>query len=187
MDIFSDGSSKMQNGVRAAGIGVYFQGPIQLRISEPIFCASNTNNEAEWEALAVLVTWAIDFKIAGLLVDCKEITFCIDSQYIFNAMTKWIEAWRQNNWKSSKKTAVSHLGYIKYVDKAMRRLRHDLGVNVRIQWVKAHSSEMSQPRALGNKEADLLAERGRNMQAGTDHKGIVAKTIHAVNTLSQSG
>jgi hypothetical protein len=69
----------------------------------------------------------------------------------------------------------------------MRRLRHDLGVDVRIRWVKAHSSEMSQPRALGNKEADLLAERGRNTQAGADHKGIVAKTIHAVNTLSHSG
>lgn len=187
MDIFSDGSSKMHNGSRAAGIGVYCRGPIPLRISEPIFSTSNTNNEAEWIALAVSVTWVIEARNANMLVDCKEITFCVDSQYIFNAMTKWIDAWRQNNWRSSKKAAVAHLGYVRYVDESMRRLRHELSVDVRIRWVKAHSSEMSQPRALGNREADLLAENGRNAQVSADHKEIVTKVMDGANALSRSG
>ncbi|PLW57705.1 hypothetical protein PCANC_01379 [Puccinia coronata f. sp. avenae] len=100
----------MHNGSRAAGIGVYCWDPVPLRISEPIFSTSNTNNEAEWIALAVSVAWVVEAKNADTLVDCNEITFCVDSQYIFNAMTKWIEVWRQNNWRSSKKTAVAHLG-----------------------------------------------------------------------------
>ncbi|PLW41227.1 hypothetical protein PCANC_06791 [Puccinia coronata f. sp. avenae] len=77
MDIFSDGSSKMHNGSRAAGIGVYCRDPVPLRISEPIFSTSNTNNEAEWIALAVSVAWVVEAKNANtnaqVNADHKEI------------------------------------------------------------------------------------------------------------------
>jgi hypothetical protein len=69
----------------------------------------------------------------------------------------------------------------------MRKLRHELGVDVRIRWVKAHSSEMSQPRALGNREADLLAQNGRNAQVSADHKEIVTRVMDSANALSRSG
>ena len=71
-----------------------------------------------------------------------------DSVYVRDGITKWIEAWRRNGWRTSARKPVKNAELWQRLDEA--RARH----TVRWYWVKGHAGEP------GNERADELARSG---------------------------
>ena len=76
-----------------------------------------------------------------------EIEVYTDSQYVKLGITKWINTWMKNNWKTSKKEDVKN--------KELWIELFELSKSLRITWiwVKAHSGN------LLNEEVDSLAKQ----------------------------
>jgi ribonuclease HI len=187
MHIFTDGSSKLYNDLRTSGVGVYCRAPIRLEVSEPITSGACTNSEAEWIALTVAVLWTIENWPTLSRDGETEVVFCTDSNYVLKSITEWIYAWEANGWKSKNGSAPQHLHYAKAVDAALRYLRHNLGAEVSLQWVKAHTSGTVGAEVEGNREADLLAGDGRKRGTPGPHRDLVCRARSLVSSLERRG
>jgi ribonuclease HI len=77
-----------------------------------------------------------------------------DSTYVLNGITKWIQAWQRNGWKTAAKKPVKNDDLWRRLIEAMRP--HD----VDWVWVKGHAGDP------GNERADALARRGIEEAAG---------------------
>jgi ribonuclease HI len=71
-----------------------------------------------------------------------------DSTYLLNGITKWIQGWQRNGWKTAAKKPVKNDDLWRRLVEAMRP--HD----VSWVWVKGHAGDP------GNERADALARRG---------------------------
>ena len=77
-----------------------------------------------------------------------------DSTYLLNGITKWIEAWQRNGWRTSARKPVKN-------EDLWRRLIATMnGHEVSWLWVKGHAGEE------GNERADALARLGIEEAAG---------------------
>ena len=74
-----------------------------------------------------------------------DVEMYVDSQYLKNGITQWIERWQQNQWRTASKKPV------KNADLWKRLLDLTREHNVKWHWVKGHSGEPL------NERADLLA------------------------------
>lgn len=72
----------------------------------------------------------------------SEITIFTDSIYVKEGITKWIYAWRKNNWKDGK---------IKNVDLWMNLSSLTIRIKVKWKWIKGHAGHKY------NEMADSLA------------------------------
>ena len=77
-----------------------------------------------------------------------------DSTYVLNGITKWIQGWQRNGWKTAAKKPVKNDDLWRRLTEAMRP--HD----VSWVWVKGHAGDP------GNERADALARRGIEEAAG---------------------
>ena len=80
-----------------------------------------------------------------------EIKIYTDSQYVKNGITKWINTWLVNNWKTSKKENVKNKDL--WIELYNLNKLH----NVQWNWVKAHDGIPM------NEEVDLLAKKAANL------------------------
>jgi ribonuclease HI len=71
-----------------------------------------------------------------------------DSKYLLDGITKWIQGWQRNGWKTAAKKPVKNEDLWRRLTEAMRS--HD----VDWVWVKGHAGDP------GNERADALARRG---------------------------
>jgi ribonuclease HI len=71
-----------------------------------------------------------------------------DSKYLLDGITKWIEGWQRNGWKTAAKKPVKNDDLWRRLADAMSR--HE----VTWLWVKGHAGDP------GNERADALARRG---------------------------
>ena len=71
-----------------------------------------------------------------------------DSKYLLDGITKWIEGWQRNGWKTSAKKPVKNDDLWRRLSEAMNR--HE----VTWLWVKGHAGDPD------NERADELARRG---------------------------
>ena len=81
----------------------------------------------------------------------KEIEIYTDSQYVKLGITKWINTWLKNNWKTSKKEDV------KNKDLWLELYSLNKSLNVKWNWIKAHAGNTL------NEEVDLLAKKAANL------------------------
>ena len=72
----------------------------------------------------------------------------VDSSYVMNGMTKWIDGWKRNGWRTGAKKPVKNMELWQELDEEVAR--H----TVEWKWVKGHSGDP------GNERADDLANRG---------------------------
>lgn len=117
-----------------------------------------TNNKAELMAVLDLLRQTRD---AGddLLVLC-------DSQYVINALTKWMPGWKRKGWKKADGKPVSNVEIMKALDEAMR------GRRVRFEWVKGHAGHVLNEAADRRANAAAVAFRdGRAPEAGPGFGG----------------
>jgi ribonuclease HI len=73
-----------------------------------------------------------------------------DSTYVRNGITKWIHAWKRNDWRTAARQPVKNADLWRRLDDAAGR--HD----VTWHWVRGHHGDP------GNERADALACRGRD-------------------------
>lgn len=133
VQIFTDGACKGNPGV--GGWGVLIKSSIfinELKGYEPL----TTNNRME--LIAVIEGIKSIEKNANI-----EIT--TDSKYVKNGINLWIDNWKKNDWKTSKKKPVKNKELWLYLDKLVQNY------NIEWKWVKGHSGHP------GNERADQLA------------------------------
>jgi Ribonuclease HI len=72
----------------------------------------------------------------------------VDSQYVMNGITRWIEGWKRNGWRTASKAPVKNEDLWRALDAEVAR--HE----VRWVWVRGHAGDP------GNERADALANKG---------------------------
>ena len=100
-----------------------------------------TNNRME-------LTAAI--KSLDSLKEESTIKIFTDSKYLIDGTTKWLEKWKENNWKNSSKKIVKNVDLWMKLDKQIKL--H----NVTWEWIKGHNNHPE------NERADLLARSSIN-------------------------
>ena len=81
----------------------------------------------------------------------EEIIVYTDSQYVKLGITKWINSWVKNNWKTSKKEEVKN--------KDLWTELYNLNKTLKVKWIwiKAHAGNPL------NEEVDLLAKKAAEL------------------------
>ena len=133
VQIFTDGACKGNPGVGGWGVLIKSSNYInELKGYEQL----TTNNRME--LIAVIEGIKSIEKNANI-----EIT--TDSKYVKNGINLWINNWKKNDWKTSKKKPVKNKELWLDLDKLVQNY------NIEWKWVKGHSGHP------GNERADQLA------------------------------
>jgi ribonuclease HI len=102
-----------------------------------------TNNQGELMAVLQL------FRATAHLPD--DLLILCDSQYVINAVTKWMPGWKKKGWKKADGKPVMNLELLKDIDEAL------IGRTYRFEWVKGHANhplnEAADSRARAVSEA----------------------------------
>ena len=83
-----------------------------------------TNNQAELTALLEL------FRATAHLDD--ELHVLCDSQYVINAITKWMAGWKRKGWRKADGKPVMNVELLQRLDEVLAGRRY------RFEWVKGH-------------------------------------------------
>lgn len=131
--IYSDGACKGNPGPGGWGAVIQY-GKHEKEISggEP----DTTNNRMEMQAA---------INALSLLIEPCKVTLFTDSKYVIDGITKWVEGWKRNGWKSASKKPVRNSDLWHKLIAACGE--HD----IEWQWVKGHDGNP------GNERADILA------------------------------
>ena len=140
--VFTDGSSKRVGGWNQAGYGCFY-GDHHPRNASAHVPEGETQSNNRGEVGAVL--YALRAKS-----DSEKMAIVVDSEYVYDALTKHILKWEKVGWRSSS-GGVSHSDLWIPVLTQMRRHQQI----ARFIWVPAHVG------IVGNEGADQLAEQGR--------------------------
>ncbi|WP_453984120.1 ribonuclease H family protein [Brevibacterium casei] len=112
-----------------------------------------TNNRGELMAVLDLLD-----STAGTGEDLK--VFC-DSQYVINALTKWMPGWKRKGWKKADGKEVLNRDLLELLDTALR------GREVEFEWVKGHSNHAMNEAADDRARAAATAyQKGTEVPAG---------------------
>ena len=134
--IYTDGACSGNPGPGGWG-AILVHGPHRKELNGG--AAETTNNRMELEA-------AIS-ALQALKQPCK-VDLYTDSVYVRDGITKWINNWRRNGWRTSQKKPVKNADLWQALEDA--RDRHE----VRWHWVKGHAGHPE------NERADELARDG---------------------------
>ncbi|WP_286267092.1 ribonuclease HI [Thalassotalea atypica] len=99
--------------------------------------------------------------LASLKEPCK-VTITTDSQYVRQGITKWIENWLKNNWKTANKKPVKNVDLWKQLYEENKRHL------VTWKWVKGHSGHPE------NERCDDLAREAAMDKKLLEDKGYEA-------------
>ena len=87
-------------------------------------------------------------ELMAVIVSLKKLTekpldvvVTTDSSYVKNGITKWIENWQKNGWKTANKKPVKNKEL--WIDLLTEVKRH----HVKWKWVKGHSGHIENERA----------------------------------------
>jgi ribonuclease HI len=140
--IYTDGACSGNPGPGGWGVVMSCQGKEKEMYG---FDPLTTNNRMELTAA-----------IQALEALTRPVTVSLhtDSTYVLNGITKWIQGWERNGWKTAAKKPVKNDDLWRRLTEAMRP--HD----VTWVWVKGHAGDP------GNERADALARRGIEEAAG---------------------
>jgi len=98
-----------------------------------------TNNRMEMTAA---------LEVLNTLSRPSTITIVTDSTYLRDGITRWLEGWKRNGWKTAARKPVKNEDLWRAIDAA--RARHE----VRWEWIKGHAGHAE------NERADELARAG---------------------------
>jgi ribonuclease HI len=134
--IYTDGACSGNPGPGGWGVLlVYGDHEKELYGGEP----ETTNNRMEM--LAAIKA------IEALKRDCR-VELYTDSSYLRNGITKWIDGWKRNGWRTAARKPVKNSDLWQRLDALRQNCQIDW------YWVKGHSGE------YGNERADELANVG---------------------------
>lgn len=96
----------------------------------------------------------------------KKAILYSDSMYAINGATKYIDAWKNNNWKKSDGASLPNMSEWQNLDKSLKLLK-EAGVDLDIRWVKGHSDNE------GNIIVDSYATAGVSSSRHDVHKACI--------------
>ena len=134
--IFTDGACSGNPGPGGWGAVLQFEGRARELYGGE---AETTNNRME-------LTAAIE-ALAALRQRCK-VQLTTDSIYVRDGVTRWLNNWKRNGWKTSAKKDVKNQDLWLKLDQEIEQ--HEIDWH----WVKGHSGHP------GNERADALANTG---------------------------
>lgn len=126
-----------------------------------------TNNMGELQAVLELfrATAHLDEE---LLVQC-------DSQYVINALTKWMPNWKRKGWRKADGSPVLNLELMQSLDEALRGRRY------RFEWVRGHSGHPMNEAADERARAVATAyQQGGDIPAGPGWSGACEPAVDAL-------
>ena len=107
--------------------------------------AHGTNNMGELMAVLDLLRQTAD--------DPQELSILCDSQYVINALTKWLPGWKRKGWRKADGNPVLNVELLKDLDGALR------GRKVAFEWVKGHAGHALNEAADARARAAATAYR----------------------------
>jgi ribonuclease HI len=128
--IYTDGGCRPNPGPGGWGAVVIEPGkePTELSGGE----AEATNNRMELMAA---------IRALAALEQASSVDLYTDSEYLRKGITRWLEGWRRNGWRTSAKEPVANRDLWEELDRQLAR--HQL----RWHWVKGHSGDPMNERA----------------------------------------
>ncbi|MGO2038084.1 MAG: ribonuclease H family protein [Brevibacterium sp.] len=112
-----------------------------------------TNNRGELMAVLDLLEATAD---AG-----EELKVFCDSQYVINALTKWMPGWKRKGWKKADGKEVLNRDLLELLDTALK------GREVEFEWVKGHSNHAMNEAADDRARAAATAyQKGTSVPEG---------------------
>jgi ribonuclease HI len=156
--VFSDGSALVNpGGPGGTGFVVLDRSRPAVRFGGTRWVADGpnpvTNNRMELRAVLEALTGLP----AGEAVEVVS-----DSQYLINALTRWIHGWRRKGWRTAAGDPVLNRDLIEAIDARGREL------SVRYSWVRGHDGHAV------NEVVDGLAQAAARGTAGPCEDEVVA-------------
>ena len=140
--IYTDGACSGNPGPGGWGVVMRSQGQEkELHGGEPL----TTNNRMELMAA---------IQALEALRRPATVSLHTDSKYLLDGITKWVDGWQRNGWKTAAKKPVKNDDLWRRLIEAMKP--HD----ITWEWVKGHAGDP------GNERADALARQGIEEAAG---------------------
>ena len=102
---------------------------------------ATTNNRMEMTAVIE--------GLAALKRPCDVVVY-LDSQYVRQGITQWIQGWKARGWRTASKAPVKNVDLWQRLDGLVAQSGHSIDW----RWVKGHAGNP------GNERADALANRG---------------------------
>lgn len=148
--IYTDGACPNNGRATQAGIGVFY-GYNDSRNMSSLFNMNNpTNNRAELAAILIALENTPD----------HDIEICTDSKYSISCLTKWLQKWKTNQWKTASGLPVKNKEIIVNIAKYLETK------NVSFRYVSNNNhiipTPSSSPDHHGNYMADRLANNALN-------------------------
>ncbi len=139
IEIYTDGGCRGNPGIGAWAAYIVVNQKINYLIGKGLI--ETTNNQMELTAAIE----SLEF-IERLNIDLKQpILMHLDSKYAIDCVTKWIQSWKLNNWKTSNKQPVKNKELI------IRFYNLIKDKNIKLEWVKGHAG------VVGNEICDQAA------------------------------
>jgi ribonuclease HI len=126
--LYTDGSCS-EASIGPGGFGAVIKYGDKLKI---VFGGSSktTNNRMELKGAIAGLEYCEDIINDS---DFSSVTVFTDSKYVKDGITSWIDRWKENGWKTSKKKDVKNEDLWKRLDEARSKIK------VNWEWVKGHS------------------------------------------------
>lgn len=136
VEVFTDGACRGNPGPGGWGALLRYEGVERSLYGGE---AQTTNNRMELRA-------AIE-ALAALKEPC-HVVLTTDSQYVRQGITRWLQGWKRNGWRTAAKAPVKNVDLWQALDDQNQRHQVDW------HWIKGHSGHRE------NEIADQLANRG---------------------------
>lgn len=136
VEIWTDGACKGNPGI--GGWGAYL---IYGKHVKELFGGEKETTNNRMELTAVIEALRL------LNRPCK-IVLHVDSSYLKDGITKWIDGWKAKNWRTANKQPVKNVDLWQALEEQIAR--HE----IEWRWVKGHAG------IEGNEKADQLANKG---------------------------
>ena len=149
--IFTDGSTINNGKVDArGGIGIWFGEDDERNVSIA-FKDKPTNQRCELMAIYHAL------QIANTQIDMEiPIIIGTDSMYSINCVTKWMDNWKQNGWKTANRKDVKNKNILQNIDQEYQKRK-----NISFHHIRAHTKKLDE-WSVGNEMADELARNAAN-------------------------
>lgn len=119
--------------------------------------ARGTNNMGELMAVLDLLEQTAD--------DPQELSVLCDSQYVINALTKWMPGWKRKGWRKADGQPVQNVELMKDLDRALH------GRSVSFEWVKGHAGHALNEAADARARAAATAyKEGKPVDRGPGYR-----------------
>jgi ATP-dependent DNA helicase PIF1 len=149
--IYTDGSCLGNPGPGGFGYVAIKETSILAEYSGHAMCTTNNKMELQAAIEALASIYGHEDSISSIpYTDDTLFELHTDSKYVKNGITDWVNKWRVNNWKNSKKEEVKN----KELWVKLDALNQKLEGRVSWHWVKGHSGD------VWNDYADKLAVEG---------------------------